>query len=187
MPIESSPWFVEGTSQWLKNNITKEHIIFEYGSGGSTLFFSDLAKKIISVEHDPEWYTELSHIIETLKKDNIEYKLIRPEKINATTILYKPENYSSQDSKNIGYSFQTYVTSIETFPDVFDFIIIDGRARPSCMMTAPKKIKKNGYVVVDDSERIEYQETALKYLGIPFVEFSETFGQWAKKTSIWKF
>lgn len=55
-------------------------IVFEYGSGGSTLFFQKYVKKIISIEHNRIWYKKM---LKFLRKKDISfnsYFLIEPEK-----------------------------------------------------------------------------------------------------------
>ena len=43
----------------IESYLDKDDIVYEYGSGGSTLWFSPLVKKFYSVEHTPEWYEKL--------------------------------------------------------------------------------------------------------------------------------
>ncbi len=54
-------------------------------------------------------------------------------------------------------SFEKYVRSIDRFIDKsLDLVIIDGRARLSCITHALKKIRPGGYLMLDDSERERY-------------------------------
>jgi predicted O-methyltransferase YrrM len=53
--------------------------VFEYGSGGSTLFFGERAKVLVSVEHDREWYKVLKQHLEKRGLRNVEYLLAEPE------------------------------------------------------------------------------------------------------------
>lgn len=67
------------------------------------------------------------------------------------------KNSSSPDLKN--YSFQNYVESIDKYKDeYFDIILVDGIARPSCVKHAINKVKKNGYIILDNAERQNYLE-----------------------------
>ena len=46
---------------------------------------------------------------------------------------------------------------IDQYPDeYFHIVVVDGRARPSCISHALKKVKKGGYLIVDNSERDYY-------------------------------
>jgi hypothetical protein len=42
-------------------------------------------------------------------------------------------------------------------------VVVDGRARPSCIFHSLKKVKPDGYLVIDNSER-EYYLTKLQKL-----------------------
>ncbi len=56
-PLEIEvPWVNFATKEWLDKNLNKEMIVFEYGAGGSTLYYAKKVKKVISVEHDFSWY-----------------------------------------------------------------------------------------------------------------------------------
>jgi protein-L-isoaspartate O-methyltransferase len=46
--------------EFLRQRLTKNMLLFEYGSGYSTLFFSKLVKKVVSVEYDKDWYERMS-------------------------------------------------------------------------------------------------------------------------------
>lgn len=54
-------------------------------------------------------------------------------------------------------NFETYVKSIDKFPDnYFDLIIVDGRARPSCIKHAMNKVKTGGVLLIDNADRTYY-------------------------------
>ena len=55
-PIRSGlPWLAWGAVDFLDRFLTRSHAVFEYGTGGSTLFFANRAKRVMSVEDDPRW------------------------------------------------------------------------------------------------------------------------------------
>src|SRR5262249_10169539 len=55
-PIDSEiPWITIGAEKYLADYTTKEVKVFEYGCGGSTLYFAKKASHVVSVEHDPVW------------------------------------------------------------------------------------------------------------------------------------
>ena len=49
------PWITYSAINYLENFLNKKTIVFEYGSGGSTLYVSKRVKEGISVEHDEIW------------------------------------------------------------------------------------------------------------------------------------
>jgi hypothetical protein len=72
-------------------------------------------------------------------------------------------NFHSSDFK--GYSFENYVRAIDAYPnDFFDFVIIDGHARLSCIKNSIPKIKRGGMLVLDNSDRNHYLREGLLYL-----------------------
>src|SRR4030067_1558103 len=116
------------------------------GSGGSTLYFSSKAKKIISVEHDKDWYKKVSDIISKKNIKNCEYCLIEPRKsLGAKILPYSQKTYIAKTFKHHhGLSFKDYVKKIDSFPDnSFDLIFVDGRSRAACLRHSIKKIKKD--------------------------------------------
>lgn len=156
---ERIPWLTFPSLHFLKQKINSQMIAFEYGSGGSTLFWSEKIKQVISVEHDKEWYARMKSILETRSISNVQYFLIEPEPGNPLDKKdpYNPDDYASDDDAYINKSFENYVKKIDAFPpNYFDMVIVDGRARPSCIKHSLNKIKINGYLIIDNSERSYY-------------------------------
>ena len=55
-PIVSGlPWFTFSAIEFLETWIKPHHEVFEYGCGGSTLFFAQRANSVASVEHNGIW------------------------------------------------------------------------------------------------------------------------------------
>ena len=52
---EAVPWIPWPVIDWFEKNLTPEMIIFEWGSGGSTLYIARRVKKVISIEHEAVW------------------------------------------------------------------------------------------------------------------------------------
>ena len=131
--------------------------IFEYGSGGSSYYFLNHCKQLVSVEHDEEWFNILSKkkIQCSTKWD---YKLIPPKYVEKRDLnCSDPSHYSSCYSGYELFSFSAYVMEIENYPDeYFDLILVDGRSRVSCLKHARKKVKKGGLLVLDNADRDRY-------------------------------
>jgi predicted O-methyltransferase YrrM len=67
------PWIVKGAIYKLDKLLTKDMDVLEFGSGGSTLFFSKRAKSVVSFEDQAKWFNKVSSIIEDKKITNIQY------------------------------------------------------------------------------------------------------------------
>jgi hypothetical protein len=145
------PWVNYAAIDFIVKKLPLISNVFEYGSGQSTLFWLDHGKRVVSIEHAPEFYKQLSLNISQM--NNIDYRLIEPE-IDETGNPFNPEQqkyFQSSDYK--GYSFKNYVESISTFPDEsFDVVIIGGRSRPACISQAINKIVYGGLLILDNSD-----------------------------------
>ncbi len=147
------PWMNYHAIDYI-SELPKENLkIFEYGSGSSTLYWVSAGSEVVSVEHDKEFYNELSVKL----NGSIKYLLIEPELRNSD-VDYNPASpdlFQSSDFR--GYSFEKYVKAIDVFQDeFFDIVVIDGRARPSCIKRAISKVKRGGKLIIDNSDRDYY-------------------------------
>lgn len=152
-------WIPFAAHRFLGRLLNKKMRVYEYGAGGSTLFFAKRAAEVISVEHDPAWAEEISQVLKKKGYRNARVNFIEAKK--DVTLPdpdpTDPDGYVSGAPEFKGYSFRDYAESIDSFPDgTFDLIMIDGRARPSCFKHAEPKLKKHGYLILDNSERPEY-------------------------------
>ena len=142
---------------FLKKNIEPNMRIYEFGSGGSTLFFAKHAYSVVSIEHDKKWRDLVSRAISLKKYNNCNIRLIEPSIYSGAINkdFSNPNYYLSSDFAD--KSFLDYSMSIEDYPDnYFDIVLIDGRARPSCIKHSINKVKEKGYLILDDSERGYY-------------------------------
>jgi len=156
---DEQPWITFPVIDFLTKNVDHNTRVFEYGGGGSTLFFLNRAKEVITVEHDQQWFTTLEQIIASKKSNNWTGKFILPEKMNTTHSLNPsdPAHYYTDDEAFKNFTFQSYASSIEQYPDEhFNIVLVDGRSRPSCIHHSIPKIKKRGYLIVDNSDRAYY-------------------------------
>ena len=154
-----TPWMTFGAIDFLKATANKKMRVFEYGSGSSTLFWATRAKEIYSVEHDEAWAKNVQKELVSRNVSNVQLFFIQPEKREngAEGSIADPYQYGSDDSSFRKYSFEKYVKKIDEYPDnYFDFVIVDGRSRPSCIGASISKVKKDGYLLVDNSEREYY-------------------------------
>lgn len=152
-PLEEEiPWTTYESIEWLSKTINNEMNIFEWGSGGSTLFFSRRAKQIVTIEHNPTWYNTVTETILKRNINNVDIQLVVGQSPKADEKMY-----SSTDADSVGLSFYKYVSAIDKYPDnFFDVILVDGRSRRHCINHGITKLKLNGFLVLDNAERAEY-------------------------------
>jgi hypothetical protein len=157
------PWMNYGAIDYLLSEMSRVTTIFEYGSGQSTLFWLDHGKKVTSVEHDPAYYGFMSTKISSI--NSVDYRLIEPELDGIETVANPSSITLSHSADFKGYTFKKYVESINDFQDeYFDVVVVDGRARPSCIAKSLSKIKQGGLLVLDNSNRDYYLEEATPLL-----------------------
>lgn len=156
---DKKPWLSFGAIEFIDKIVRPEMVVFEYGSGGSTLFWAQKVKNVISIEHNKEWYSRMKEEFEKQQIGNIEYTLIEAEADEGFSAKNKldPKNYLSTDKEFEGKNFKSYVEAIDKKPyEFYDVIVVDGRARPSCILHSIDRIRVNGYLIVDNTERDYY-------------------------------
>lgn len=122
------PWFTYSFLDFITKRLKVDMNIFEFGSGNSSLFFSIKVKSVTSVEHNLKWYNK-----------------INSKKFSNIKIIYKELETDGEYSKCANQDNMKY-----------DVIIIDGEDRNNCIYNSITALKNNGVIVLDDSERKEY-------------------------------
>jgi predicted O-methyltransferase YrrM len=99
--------------------------VLELGSGWSTIWFARLGCDILSVEHDVNWFLEVT-------------KTLRRLELDAHVLRVDP------------YKMSDVVVSVS--PD-YDIILVDciDEQRIPCLKHARFRIRDNGWIVVDDT------------------------------------
>lgn len=117
--------------------------VFEWGSGASTLWLARRAAHVTSVEHDVEWAERLApHLPGTAT-----LRVVPP--VPASGPIAAP----SQRPGYAGVDFADYVAAIDLDGALYDLVIIDGRARGSCLAAALPHVAPGGLIVVDNTDR----------------------------------
>lgn len=124
----SIPWLTYPFLAFIQDRLNSDILLFEYGSGYSTLFWAGNLKRVFSVEHDLRWHEKMKSKL----PDNVVYK------------------YASLDDNYVGSISETGVK--------FDVIVIDGRKRVECALLAPNFLKMGGVIIWDNSLRIQYKK-----------------------------
>ena len=122
------PWVTYPAISFLSERLNHDLLIFEYGSGNSTLYYSKIVKKVIAVEHNKEWY------------ERIKSKLAENSEIIFVNLDYGG----------------VYCQTIKSTNQKFDIIIIDAEDRVNCIKNCLNNLSENGVIILDDSEREEY-------------------------------
>jgi len=151
MGNNEQPWMPIEAINFLEKNIKKEHVGFEFGCGSSTFWFSKISKEIFSIESDINWY----NIIEEKIKIN-DIKNINLFHISCEMKYLWDFDYEIGGNYNL---YSDYIFNLDVF---FDYIIVDGVARSLCIENSIKKIKNEGYLIIDNAERPAYSNAISK-------------------------
>ena len=158
-----SPWMTFDAIDRIAGHLQDGMRVFEYGSGGSTLFWLRRKVELVSIEHDPAWFDVVKGKLPV--GGNVDYRLVPPEPFDEANVGKDPADplaYVSMDEPSRGRTYRAYATQIDAYPDAhFDVVIVDGRARPCCLWHAAPKVKPGGLLVLDNANRDYY----LKSLG----------------------
>ncbi len=161
----AQPWLCFPAARHLNQLDFDQAKVFEYGSGGSTIYFGQRASEVYSVEHEPAWYDRVQVELSLRGMTNVFCLLVQPEPNGRqnTASVADPKAYASSDERTAGMNFENYVRTIDRFPDgYFDLVIVDGRARPSCLAHAMRKVRMGGILLLDQSERPHYLSNILE-------------------------
>ncbi|MBT0813041.1 class I SAM-dependent methyltransferase [Litoribacter ruber] len=149
------PWITFEAIEYLQSLIKSDFKVFEFGSGGSTRFFSERTSEVYSVEHDEGWFKLVSNKLGSHSNLRLYFE---PGIVPKTGM-----GIQIKDEDGGNFNFKDYVETILEFEDdFFDLILIDGKARNISILNALPKLKKGGYLVVDNSNRKSYAETLSK-------------------------
>src|SRR5438270_5199052 len=133
------PWFSYAAIDFLEDFLKPHMQVFEYGSGGSTIFFARRLKSVYSVEDNLRWFELVTRRLEEKELHNVTLKLC-------------PFDFQRAQ----GFEHSEYLHAI---PDErFDVIVVDGseewtQVRPACFEKAEARVKAGGIIIVDDSWR----------------------------------
>ena len=138
-------WMHDRERELIEKHLTIDSVMFEWGSGGSTQYFSQLVKRIYSVENNQQWYNKVSEMLSQRKVDNTTLYFIAGE---PSSNLYHQSTYED---------YAEYINAIELPKEQFDLILVDGRARRLCAYKALSFLKEDGVLVIHDwCERSPY-------------------------------
>jgi len=134
--LDDSPWLAPGAIVQMDSFLAgcDEPCVWEWGAGGSSLWFAERAAEVRSVESNREWYERTLKELRERDIHNVELSLL-------TNIF-------------------GYVHAIPGFPPMlFDLILVDGMQRNACVLVALFELRAGGWLVLDNTEReVEYAE-----------------------------
>ena len=175
-PLDAGlPWMTYNVIFFLNSILKGNEIAFETGCGGSTIFYLERIKSLFSIEHESSW-------LEKIKRDKRILKYSK--KWN-----YSHCNLNKSIDNNVSNS--QYLQRLNELPNnTFHLGSIDGRLRSQSLIISSRKIRKGGYLLLDNSDRVEYKE-GINYLERLGWNRKEFLGlcycyDWDSSTTVWQ-
>ena len=151
--------------------------MLEWGCGGSTLTFSKEVKQYISIEHNLDWYIDVQKTIIEKGLNNIDFHLVDVSKEVPTAKKAFYDKWSNElhtlsktNTNNIPdleyciypknrFVFHEYIDWVDKLETkIYDFVLIDGRARADCAFKILNYIDDDSIVFIHDYwKRPQYQ------------------------------
>ncbi|MEJ6402171.1 hypothetical protein [Yoonia sp. 2307UL14-13] len=152
----------EGEAAWITDAYHKADVILEYGSGGSTVLASEMpGKTVFSVESDSAWSDNLQAYLDQTKPASM--PVLHPVNIGPVGKWGRPVD----DSRWRNY--HSYPLSVWDRADFVqpDVVLIDGRFRAACFLTAVFRTQKPITIYFDDYVGRRRYHVAEDYGGAP--------------------
>lgn len=126
------PWWTYSAIYWVEELLQGSEDVFEYGSGNSTMWLAERVSHVTSIEDNRLWLDRLGRDAPV----NIDCRY----KCCGGNILTAPPG-------------DPYVSAInEDEKKFFDLVVVDGKARESCVKESLPHLKKNGLLLLDNSD-----------------------------------
>jgi hypothetical protein len=116
------PWYTYPAIEYLRQIDLSEKTVFEYGSGYSTLFWSQRCAKLTAVEDDRKWHERIAARL----PDRVQYHFLSDKK--------------------------KYIQAINQCSYQPDIIVIDGKYRRACASAARSRLSSRGFIILDNSD-----------------------------------
>lgn len=156
----STPWWsykaADQVESWL---VQREGSIraFEWGAGASTMWLASRVNELHSVEH----HLDFASTVAAMAPSNVSLHVVEPAAAGPDPVAPSTKPGHEQ------LDFADYTTTIDDVGGMFDLIVIDGRARVTCLRRALDHLKADGLIVFDNSNRKEYRRAlATLHVGV---------------------
>jgi hypothetical protein len=144
------PWFAYPFIAFLQPRLHKKLTVFEYGCGNSTHWFARHVEHITSLEHTKKWHDQLKNKL----PQNVE--LVFEEVVSTKSyheLAFQPLLTETP-----------YSRKINTRPDFYNIVIVDGIYRNNCIVNAIEKLTPDGIIILDNLEYGEELKSGIDFL-----------------------
>ena len=131
------PWYTYPAIEYLSQFDYSERTVFEFGCGFSSRFWASRARKVVSIEDNPQWYEKWRS---QFREENLE-------------VRWRDEG-------------EVYYNAVYEDGKFYDVIAIDGKRRAQCAETAVDRLAPGGIVILDDSDRVNTSREYVRAIDI---------------------
>jgi hypothetical protein len=128
------PWYTNPCMDRIKEWDLSDKVVWEYGSGSSTVWWGMKAKQVLAVDHNEEGF---GRVIEMLEQNRLQGKVM---------IKYVPTHEGDTSENRDDY--------IEAYADFPDIVIVDGVHRYECAEHAIKVLQPK--ILIIDNHQQDY-------------------------------
>ncbi|QPF87120.1 hypothetical protein IC762_12825 [Bradyrhizobium genosp. L] len=121
--LAKRPWLVGKALPAIERHVNDARV-FEFGAGMSTLWFSERAASVTSVESNKDWANRINSALATEGKAGV-------------LLVSDPEEYARR---------------INLSEESFDIILVDGINRRRCVEEGVPRLRKGGLLILDNTD-----------------------------------
>lgn len=169
------PWMSGIEIATIEKYLKSTDVFLEWGSGGSTLYFSQFVQEYTSIEYDIKWYNNITEYISINKLQNINYIYCPPD----NNVIPPINSYRSKKE-----DFITYVNIIDSLPQkIYDKVLIDGRSRVACAKKILNYLHNDSLIFIHDFfKRSKYFSILEDYVIVDSVQNRQSLAVLKKKS-----
>jgi hypothetical protein len=134
------PWIAWPCVDFLNRYLRPEHRVFEWGGGGSTIFFLARGCRVTTVESSAEWVERIESQVHRLGGDARDRWELR----------YVP----IVDNADPGVD--DYVRQVE-IGSPWDLVMVDGWARLTCLRRGQQHVTSGGLLLLDNADQKQFE------------------------------
>jgi SAM-dependent methyltransferase len=129
------PWITPAAVGFLDEWLGPQDVGIEWGSGSSTAWLASRMGRLVSIEHDADWYRKTADDLARRHLENVQYVL-------------------AEVADGAGGPDHPYVTAARKAPaGKVSFALVDGVLRDHCAKLALELLRPGGLLVIDDAHR----------------------------------
>jgi predicted O-methyltransferase YrrM len=130
------PWLTQDANRFLQTYLLRSDSGVEFGSGRSTLWLASRVGRLVSLEHNRDWYKRVSEALAQEQVLNVDYR------------------YLAGDMNDMNAMEEAICRITDGLPSAqFDFVLVDGVCRDICTREALRLLRPGGMLVIDNVNR----------------------------------